>query len=113
MIFSKNETVFPSVVHRAIWNAARLVFPLEKSIAVLEDEAVKAPCADLYNMTMDGYGDIFNHPMEYGIDFIDVEAHLQGRPWSKAIILAINKADKKAIAYFKRIEMRTGSFRFI
>ena len=53
MFFSINETAFPSVAHQAIWNAARLVFPLEKSLTYLEDEAVKIACTDLYNMTMD------------------------------------------------------------
>jgi len=113
MDFSKDEKVFPSAVHQAIWNAARLVFPLEKSLAVLEDETVKAACTDLYNMTMDGYGDIYNYPMEYGIDPIDVEAYLRGRTWSKAIILAINKEDKGAIAFFKRIESRLHFFQFV
>jgi hypothetical protein len=113
MLFSVNETAFPSVAHQSIWNAARLIFPLEKSLAVLEDKSVIAACADLHNMVMDGYADIFNHPMEYGIDPIDVEAYLRGRSWSKAIILAINKEDNGAIVYFKRIESRINFFRFI
>jgi len=86
---------------------------LDESLTSLGDEAVKTACMDLHNMHTDACEDIFNHPMEYGIDIIDIEAYLRGRSWDKAIILAINKEDKSAIAYYKRIESRLNFFRII
>ncbi|MCL2603230.1 MAG: hypothetical protein FWD90_01980 [Defluviitaleaceae bacterium] len=113
MIFSKNETVFPSVIHQAIWNAARRIFPLEKSFPAIVDDEVRATCTDLHNLVMDGYEDIYYNPAVYGVDPMDAEVYLGGRPWSKAIILAINKEDQGALDYFKRTESRLHFFRFI
>jgi len=113
MLFSKNETTFPSVIHQAIWNAARLIFPLEKSLSAIDDEAHKSACTDLYNLTMDGYEDIYSNPVIYGLNPTDAEAHLSGRVWSKAIILAINKEDKSSLDFYKRTENRLHFFRLI
>ncbi|MCL2719845.1 MAG: hypothetical protein FWD47_00705 [Treponema sp.] len=113
MIFSKNETVFPSVIHQAVWNSARLIFPLEKSLSLIKDEAVKIACSDLYNLIIDGYEDIYNNPDIYGLEPADAEDYLSGRVWSKAIILALNKKDQIALDYFKCAEQRLHFFRFI
>ncbi|MCL2500672.1 MAG: hypothetical protein FWE90_10110 [Defluviitaleaceae bacterium] len=113
MIFSKNETVFPFIIHRAIWNAGRLLFPLDISLSKIDDKAVKAACVDLYNLILNGYEDVYYHPAVYGLDPIDTEGYLSGRTWSKAIILAINKEDKAALEFFKRTESRLYFFRFL
>ncbi|MCL2809261.1 MAG: hypothetical protein FWD24_04235 [Treponema sp.] len=113
MIFSVNETVFPSVIHQAIWNSARLIFPLEKSLSIIDDETIKTACADLYNLIIDGYKDIYNHPEIYGLDPKETDVYLSGRVWSKAIILALNKKDQPALDFFKCAESRLHFFRFI
>jgi len=113
MIFSVNETVFPSVIHQAVWNAGRLIFPLEKSLSAIKDKSIKTACMDLYNLTIDGYKDIYNNPQFYGLDPKEAESFLSGRVWSKAIILALNKEDQRALDFYKRAESRLHFIRFI
>ena len=106
MDFTRSQ--FTSPVHEAIWNAERLVFPLEKSLSKIENETTKAACTDLYNCVLDGYEDISANPDVYGINLIDVELLLQGKQWGKAMILADLKEDKDKLKQFNKIGSHIG-----
>ena len=108
MNFDKNQTQFNSPIHSAIWNAERLIFPLNKSLEHIKDEKTKADCTDYYNCVMDGYADMYANPDVYGLHQDEAEDLLQGKNWGKAMVVADIDDDKAALKPFikmgKRIE---------
>lgn len=105
MIFSVNQTEFPSVIHKAIWNEARRIFPLGQN--------PDPDCADLYNFTLGAYADMYNSPEIYGLDPDEAKNFLQHRRWQQAIILATIKEDKPAMRFFDRAARRVNFVRFL
>ena len=101
MTFSPNQTTFPTATHKAIWNAARQVFPLEKSLPALTNESIKLACTDLYNFTMAWYEDVYNHPHIYGLNPEENDKRLAGRRWGRVIIAAELKEDADTIEFFR------------
>jgi len=106
--FSKNQAQFDSAIHGAIWNAGRLIFPLNKSLEGIKDEKTKTACTDFYNCTVDGYADMYANPEIYGLHQDEAEQLLQGKNWGKAMVLADIKDDKAKMKKFtlmgKRID---------
>ncbi|MCL2373099.1 MAG: hypothetical protein FWC78_06820 [Defluviitaleaceae bacterium] len=106
MDFSKNQTQFDSAIHGSIWNAGRLIFPLNKSLEGIKDEKTKAACADYYNCTVNGYADMYANLEIYGLHQDEAEQLLQGKNWGKAMVAADIKDDKAKMKQFTLIGKR-------
>lgn len=86
-LFDRNQTDFPTCLHRAIWNEGLLLMPPALSLADLHDER-RSAFTDLYAYCADVYADMYDDPGAYGIDCAGVEEAMRGRSWRKAFIAA-------------------------
>ena len=113
MTFNINQTEFPSAIHQAIWNAGRLIFPLNKSLPLIQDENVKEACIDLHNCVLDVYAEMYSNSEQYGLDTKEAESLLSGKSWSRAVLTARVKKDKTKQKALERIRSRIDLFHFL
>ena len=103
MLFDKNQTEFPSAVHRRIWTWGRLYVPPEISLADIHD-ARREAFLDLYNWTADLYTDMYEHPEAYLIDVEGIQAAMGRQTWEQARTSARYNRQKARMAKLMEME---------
>ena len=83
MIFDRNTTEFPTMIHRDIYMKALRLIPPEVSLAELEktDPIMAASGREFYNFMLELYGDMYCNPEAYGMTPGVYEAFAAGRKW--------------------------------
>ncbi len=79
MDFALELTVFPSMVHRTIYSAARGIYPLNKSLEVLEDASLQASAAAYHGFVMALLSDMYDHPEAYHLPVLMLENFCAGK----------------------------------
>lgn len=79
MDFSKELTVFPSVVHKIIYSSAREIIPLEHSLSGIDDASLRSSCEEYHQFIMDMLSDMYEFPEAYELPALELEHFLDGR----------------------------------
>lgn len=84
MIFDKNVTEFPTMLHRDIYMRALRLVPPENSLAGIEKEApeMAASGREFYHFLLELYSDMFCNPEIYGMTPGACETFAAQRKWS-------------------------------
>ena len=107
MIFDRNLTEFPTMVHRDIYMRALRLVPPEVSLAAMEktEPATAASGREFYHFIYELYGDMYCNPESYGMTPGAYEAFAASRNWSH-----IRLRVKDACAYYDLSEAQITSY---
>lgn len=107
MIFDKNVTEFPTMLHRDIYMRALRLVPPENSLAGIEKEApeMAASGREFYHFMLELYSDMFCNPEIYGMTPGACETFAAQRKWSY-----IHQRVKGAGDYFCLSEIHIASY---
>ncbi len=98
MKFDRNQTHFPTMLHRDIYMSALRIIPTEISLVDIEEkEPVLAESAKQYHAFMlDLYGDMYENPEVYGMKPGAYEAFTNGRKYHALMRKNVTKAKTAA-----------------
>lgn len=107
MIFDRNLTEFPTMVHRDIYMRALRLVPPEVSLAAMEktEPATAASGREFYYFIYELYGDMYCNPEAYGMTPGAYEAFAASKNWSH-----IRLRVKDACAYYDLSEAQITSY---
>ena len=83
----RNQKVFPTYAHRAIWSEGLMLVPPEESLKGFKG-AEKEAHRDLYNYFSHAYEDMYKNPESWGIDCEGIEKEIGPRKPRQARIAA-------------------------
>jgi len=69
MYFDRNQTEFPSAIHRAIWAVGKNIIPFEKSTAEIKDPEILEACKQVYTFSMKLYSTMYAHPERFHLSY--------------------------------------------
>ena len=99
MDFTGELTVFPSMVHRNIYSAARQISPLDRSLCGMEDGSRKDSCKAFHAFILEMLSDMYENPEAYGLPVYLLENFLNGRK--------LNGVKRKQPAHTEKIRSQT------
>ncbi len=94
MIFNRNQTAFPTMLHREIYMSALRLIPTEVSLAEIKekDPELAESGRQYHAFTVALYADMYEHPEDYGMNPGAYEAYTKGRKYNAAKRYDMNKA---------------------
>jgi hypothetical protein len=94
MIFEKNFTGFPTRIHRAIYNAALRLTPLDVSLTDITDPFLIESCRQYHAFLLSLLSDMYADPHAYGMIAGEYETYLNGRHWEAVRRIEPSKVNK-------------------
>lgn len=81
MEFIKEQTHFPTLVHKVIYNNAMKLTPLQKSLNNVEnvDSEMVDSCREYFNFIIKMYSHMYQNPTEYGMNAGEYDAFLNNK----------------------------------
>ena len=101
-VFDRNQTEFPSAVHRLIWSRGRFV-PPEISLSGIHDER-RGAFLDLYHYMTALYMDMYEQPGAYHIDVEGLQAAAGRQTWGQTRSSAKYNKQKERAAKLEELE---------
>jgi len=112
-MFDRNQTYFPTFIHRALFYRANFLRTPEISLAGINDEKTKSAYMDLYHFLYDFYVDIYKNPQDYHLDTFGLEDLCKGKNWGIVKINAGWRKDNATIEKLDEIDISIFPWRFV
>lgn len=79
MDFTQEIAALPSFIHQGIYHAARGLTPLSRSLAGMDDPALRASCEQYHAFVTDLLSDMYDHPEAYFLPVMMLENFCGGK----------------------------------